>query len=96
MITQLVGAEVKAIRDLGLHTAKDRVIYEAARKSQAVVMTKDSDFMSLSRAFGTPPQILWITCGNTSNAFLQKILKLTLPTALKLLSQGEAIVEISA
>ena len=41
------------------------------------------------------PQVIWITCGNTSNQRLEQILARTLPAALKLLAQGEPLVEIS-
>jgi len=58
-------------------------------------MTKDSDFLVLLDRVGPPPQILWITCGNTSNVRLKEVLKASLPRALDLLRQGERLVEIS-
>jgi predicted nuclease of predicted toxin-antitoxin system len=85
-----------AIRDLGLRDATDKEIFEAARREAAVVMTKDSDFILLLDRLGAPPQVIWITCGNTSNARLKGILTNTLPKALKLLKSGEELVEISA
>ena len=57
-----------AIRDLGLRDAEDKEIFEAARQEKAVVMTKDSDFVLLLDKLGPPPQVIWVTCGNTSNA----------------------------
>jgi predicted nuclease of predicted toxin-antitoxin system len=36
-----------AIRDLGLRDPKDKEIFEAARQEEAMVMTKDSDFVLL-------------------------------------------------
>lgn len=85
-----------AIRDLGLRDAKDKEIFEAARQEQAVVMTKDNDFVVLLDRLGPPPQIIWVTCGNTSNARLKEVLSNTLPKALDLLTFGEKLVEISA
>lgn len=76
-------------------SATDRRIYEAARKAGAVIVTKDSDFPQLLERLGAPPQIVWITCGNTSNARLRQVLQTALPTALRLLEQGEPLVEIS-
>ncbi len=93
-IKEAFGVEAKAVRDLGLRNADDREIYEAARIENAFVMTKDSDFVVLLDELGHPPQILWITCGNTSNKFLKKVLQETLPEALSLLKQGEPLVEI--
>lgn len=83
------------MRELALHKAKDPPIFQAARDAEAVVMTKDSDFLVLLDRFGPPPQILWITCGNTSNARLKEVLKTSLPRAVDLLRQGERLVEIS-
>ena len=85
-----------AIRDLGLRDAKDKEIFEAARQEKAVVMTKDSDFVLLLDKLGPPPQVIWITCGNTSNARLKEVLTSTLPKALDLLNFGEKLVEINA
>jgi predicted nuclease of predicted toxin-antitoxin system len=87
--------EAHPVRDLGLHRAKDREIYQAAREVGAVVMTKDSDFLELLERFGPPPQVLWITCGNTSNERLRQVLQSALSPALKLLERGESLVEIS-
>ncbi|BAG02857.1 hypothetical protein MAE_30350 [Microcystis aeruginosa NIES-843] len=44
---------------------------------------------------GTPPQILWLTCGNVTNRNLRQLLSATLPDALEQLRQGTMIVEIS-
>ena len=85
-----------AIRDLGLRDAEDKEIFEAARQETAVVMTKDSDFVLLLDKLGPPPQVIWVTCGNTSNARLKEILTNTLPKALDLLNLGEKLVEINA
>jgi predicted nuclease of predicted toxin-antitoxin system len=94
-ITVNFSIECHAVRELGLLGAKDRQIFQAAREAEAVVVTKDSDFPLLLDRLGPPPQILWITCGNTSNAHLKKILKNSLAEALDLLKRGERLVEIS-
>jgi predicted nuclease of predicted toxin-antitoxin system len=94
-ITATFGIESHAVREFGLHRAKDRPIFQAARDADAVVMTKDSDFLVLLDRFGPPPQVLWITCGNTSNNRLKEVLKASLPQAIDLLRQGERLVEIS-
>lgn len=58
-------------------------------------MAKDSDCIDLVCRLGTPPQILWLTCGNVTNRSLRKLLTATLPDALEQLRQGTMIVEIS-
>ncbi len=94
-ITETFGIPTMALRDIGLRDAFDRAIFDAARRENAVVMTKDSDFLLLLEAFGPPPQVIWITCGNTSNARLKEIFLTTLPQAIPLLEAGERVVEIS-
>ena len=89
------GVDAVAVRGLGLRDASDGQIFFAARNASAIVMSKDSDFGQLLDAFGQPPQVIWLTCGNTSNARLRQILIATLPQALALLHAGEKLVEIS-
>lgn len=84
-----------ALRDLGLRDATDQAIFFAARRASAILMTKDSDFLRLLDELGSPPKIIWLTCGNTSNARLRQILTKTLPRALSLL-QSEQLVEINS
>ncbi|HEX9959953.1 MAG TPA: DUF5615 family PIN-like protein [Pyrinomonadaceae bacterium] len=67
-----------ALRDSGLRDAEDEEIFLAAKKSDIVIMTKDGDFLPLLEKFGAPPKIIWLTCGNTSNANLKNILSATL------------------
>jgi len=85
-----------AVRDLGLRDATDQEIFSAAKRENVVVMTKDSDFVLLLDGFGPPPQIIWVRCGNTSNARLKRILTNTLPKALELRNAGEKLIEINA
>lgn len=85
-----------AVRDVGLRDAEDREIFLEARKQSAIVMTKDKDFILLQNELGAPPKIIWITCGNTSNARLKEILTATLSEALDFLNAGEDLVEVKA
>jgi hypothetical protein len=52
------------------------------------------DLLELSRRHGPPPQVVWIRSGNTSNAILRRSLNGMFPDVLRLLSEGEAIVEL--
>ena len=88
--------EAIAVRELGLRDAEDAEIFEAARRAHAVVMSKDSDFVDLVHRLGPPPHVLWVRCGNTSNARMRTVLSSTLGAAVALLQQGEPLVEISA
>jgi predicted nuclease of predicted toxin-antitoxin system len=87
--------EAVAIRDVGMRDAEDTVIYFSAKDANVTVMTKDSDFIELQKRHGVPPKVIWVTCGNTSNASLKKILVANLQKAVELLEGGENVVEIT-
>lgn len=82
-------------RELGLRDDRDRDIFFEARQADAIVMTKDFDFIRLLREHGPPPRVIWLRCGNTSNAPLRDLLATALPQALALLTAGESLVEIA-
>jgi len=86
--------EAVPVRELGLRDALDPEIFQAARQANALVMTKDRDFINLLEQNGPPPQVIWLRTGNSSNQALQETLASTLAPALDLLSSGEAWVEI--
>jgi predicted nuclease of predicted toxin-antitoxin system len=44
--------------------------------------------------YGSPPKVLWLTCGNTSEVALQQLLAKHLLSALGILESGESLVEI--
>lgn len=72
-LTDNFDLEATALRD-----GQDIEIFEAARVANAVIMTKDSDFVDLVCRLGTPPQILWLTCGNVTKRNLRQLLTITL------------------
>jgi predicted nuclease of predicted toxin-antitoxin system len=54
------------LRDLGSRDAEDEDIFEAAKAQGVIFITKDSDFVDLVDRLETPPpQVMWLTCGNT-------------------------------
>lgn len=83
-----------AVRDLDLRDSEDHEIFLAARKENAVVITKDRDFADLLDRFGAPPKIIWLTCGNTSNTRLKETLAASLSEALEILAKGDDLIEI--
>ena len=88
------GVDAISARDLRLARARDSEIFFAARRSDAIVMTTDQDFVRLLRQHGPPPRVLWVTLGNTSNDRLRMVLETTLRGALALLEAGDSLVEI--
>jgi predicted nuclease of predicted toxin-antitoxin system len=94
-VTRTFGLNALALRDVGLRDAEDLDIFAAAKAQGVILMTKDSDFVDLVERLGPPPKIIWLTCGNTSDARLREILNGSLLEALELLRTGETLVEIS-
>jgi predicted nuclease of predicted toxin-antitoxin system len=93
-LVKTFGVAAFSLKELGLRDAKDTEIFEAARQPNLVIMSKDSDFVDLVCRLGSPPQILWITCGNVTNQNLRRLLSSTFAEAITQLQQGEIVVEI--
>lgn len=55
--------KAESVRALGLRDATDAEIFERAKKTAVVIMSKDDDLIQLIEQRGTPPKLLWITCG---------------------------------
>lgn len=81
--------------DLGLLHATDESIFARARAENAVVMTKDADFVQLVERLGAPPRVVWLTVGNISNAELRAALQEQWLRTAQLLLTGEPLVEIT-
>lgn len=87
--------KAESLRSLGLRDATDLKIFNEAKKVNAIIMSKDDNFIQHIEKYDIPPKLIWITCGNTSNARLKEILSASLSNSIKLLIQGEKIVEIT-
>ncbi len=83
-----------ALRDIGLRDSTDKDIFFRAKEENVIIITKDIDFKILQDKFGSPPKIIWLTCGNTSNKKLKEILIKNFSKSLSLLNSGENLVEI--
>jgi predicted nuclease of predicted toxin-antitoxin system len=81
-------------QDLGLVPASDQQVFLAAREAGAVLVTKDRDFVKLLGRMGRPPQILWVTCGNTSNRRMRVVMESSFGRAAALFAAGEPMVEV--
>lgn len=78
---------------LGYRDATDDMIFEAAQLARAVVVSKDADFLERVVRLGSPPKLLYVTCGNTTTRRLKEIFLATFEAAQWLLP-AEDVVEI--
>ena len=86
--------DAKSMISLNLRDSEDDIIFQKAREQKAVIMSKDADFIRSPDRFGAPPQIVWITFGNTSNARMKEILTKHFPSIIEMLERGEPMIEI--
>lgn len=95
-LSEIFGVNALTLQQLGLQDAQDIEIFNADRANGlgTVIITKDRDFVDLVIRLGSPPQILWLTCGNITNRDLQRIFSRAFPDAVELFNNGENIVEV--
>jgi predicted nuclease of predicted toxin-antitoxin system len=63
------------VRDLGMTTAADDVIWTYARQHGLAIISKDSDFFHRSMLLGHPPKVVWIRLGNCTTAQIEALLR---------------------
>jgi len=94
-LTQTFGLEAYSASYLGMRDADDPALWNAARAAGVVLVSKVRDFVDLVKRLGTPPQILWVTCGNTTNAYLREVFARAFEQLKTFLEQGVDVVELS-
>lgn len=63
------------VESVGLESASDRAVWEFARASDYIVVTKDEDFSEMALVLGSPPQVIWIRRGNCSTSEIEILLR---------------------
>jgi predicted nuclease of predicted toxin-antitoxin system len=64
------GHEAEHVEDVGLRNADDPVIWQRALQHNAVILTKDEDFVLLAATNPAAPVIVWLRLGNASTRAL--------------------------
>lgn len=80
--------------DIGLHAADDPVVWEHARTEDAVIVSKDEDFVDRWVLDPTPVALVWIRKGNCSNQALISWLEPLWAATVSRLEQGERLIEL--
>ncbi|HMJ64356.1 MAG TPA: DUF5615 family PIN-like protein [Candidatus Binatia bacterium] len=62
----------------GFNRADDQFIWEYARQNGFVIVTLDKDFADLSLVRGAPPKVIWLRCGNSTVAEVERLLRVNL------------------
>lgn len=92
IVTRGFGAE--HVQDIGLASATDVAIWRYAAEKQAVIVTKDDDFVSLRTVQADGPAIVWIRLGNTSRKGILLWFEPLFPAIVGALARGEKLIEV--
>jgi predicted nuclease of predicted toxin-antitoxin system len=63
------------VRDAGLKSADDPIVWEFAKSNDLIIVSKDSDLHQRSFVFGQPPKVVWVRLGNCSTADVEQLLR---------------------
>ena len=92
---RLRGHEAKHVRDEGLASASDSAVLEHARQTEAIIITKDEDFVEGARV-RPAPAVVWIRIGNSRNEALLHWMEALWPSLERALAAGEGLIELIA
>ncbi len=59
---------------MGLESASDVDVWNAAKNQDFVIVTRDADFEELSLVWGQPPKVIWLKISNQTRAATLKVL----------------------
>ena len=90
----LVSEGHEAFTAKRLKIGTDDSIWQHTEKIQAVVISKDSDYLSLASQF-SKPQFVHLTGGNMTTSQLIERFRVRLPEILQALQSGERIIDIN-
>jgi predicted nuclease of predicted toxin-antitoxin system len=62
------------VRDFGLKSAPDPVVWAHAARDGYTIVSKDADFHHRSFLYGHPPKVIWIRLGNCSTRDVAELL----------------------
>jgi predicted nuclease of predicted toxin-antitoxin system len=63
------------VRDVGLKSADDAVVWQYAKENHLIIVSKDSDLHQRSFVIGHPPKLVWVRLGNCSSAEVAGLLR---------------------
>jgi len=63
------------IREVGLKSAPDPVVWAYAASAGYTIVSKGADFRQRSFLYGHPPKVIWIRLGNCSTRDIAKLLR---------------------
>ena len=63
------------VRNVGLKSADDPLVWQYAKENHLIIVSKDSDLHQRSFVFGHPPKLVWVRLGNCSTLDVERLLR---------------------
>ena len=63
------------VRDVGLKTSDDPLVWAYAQNNNLIIVSKDGDMHDRSLVFGFPPKVIWVRLGNCSTRDVENLLR---------------------
>ncbi len=63
------------VHPLGLDQHNDSALWDYAEANKLTIVTKDTDFLDFSAAFGSPPQVLLVQIGNCTTSQVEELIR---------------------
>ena len=90
------GHEAQHVADVGLSRAPDHAIWNHAKSVNAVLVTKDQDFVTMRALSAEPaPAVIWVRIGNATKRVSIERFSAALPALVEALERGETVVQMS-
>ncbi|MGN7613959.1 DUF5615 family PIN-like protein [Magnetococcales bacterium HHB-1] len=88
------GHYAEHVMDIDLGSASDHRIWSYAGRVEAILITKDEDFITLASLSPNGSRLVWIRVGNTTRRALLKWFATVLPSIESAFEAGETVIEV--
>lgn len=88
------GHQAEHLEDVGLRHVEDTAIWDYAVRNQAVLLTKDEDFVEHFKRRAGGPVIVWLRLGNSSKKALLAWFMPSLSAIVERIQAGDRFVEL--
>ena len=93
-LLEALGHEAMHVKELGLSTASDDRIWQMAVSLEAVIVSKDGDFIRFVTRDSSRSALVRLRIGNCANAILYDIVRRAWAGVVARLEEGETVVEV--
>lgn len=89
------GHQAEHVYDIGMGAVSDKAIWLYALQNNAVIITKDEDFISLMTTSHNAPPVIWIRVGNIGKQALLIWIEPMMARIIVEIESGEKLIEIA-